>query len=331
MVDLTTKYLGLTLQNPIVIGSSGLTDNIDNIVELEKAGAGAVVLKSIFEEEIMLEAEKSVKEAEENGLLYSQKSESLDYIDMHIKEDTLSSYVELIREAKDKVLIPVIASVNCTNSGEWINFSKQLQDAGADALELNIAVLPSDVNMSAEDVEQKHFQIIQKVKERISIPVVVKLSSQFANLAQFIKKISETGISGMVLFNRFYSPDIDINNYQEKAANTYSLPNEFTTPLRWIAIMSDKIDCSLAAATGIHEGKTVIKQLLAGADVVQVVSALYKHGPGHIQTMLKEVEEWMKNKGYNYIDQYRGKMSSKKQDNAAYERIQFMKYFSRIG
>ncbi len=331
MVDLTTKYLGLTLRNPIVIGSSGLTDNIDNIVELEKAGAGAVVLKSIFEEEIMLEAEKSMKEAEQSSLLYSEKSESLDYIDMHIKEDTLNKYIELIRDAKDKVLIPIIASVNCINPGEWINFSKRLEEAGADALELNIAVLPSDVNTSAEDIEKKYFDILQKVKERISIPIVVKLSYYFSNLAQVIKKISEAGVSGMVLFNRFYSPDIDINNFEEKAANTFSSSNEFTYPLRWIAIMSDVVQCDLAAATGIHDSKAVIKQLLAGADVVQIVSALYKHGIDHIQTILKELEAWMAKKDYNYPDQFRGKMSSKHQNTASYERIQFMKYFSRIG
>lgn len=331
MADLTTKYMGLTLSNPLIIGSSGLTDSADNILELEKAGAGAVVLKSLFEEQIMLEVGASLKEAYQNDMIYSAKSETLDYIDLHIRERTLSAYIELIKEVKKKVMIPVIASINCVSSAEWISFANQFEQAGADALELNIAILPSDENTSAETIEKVYFDIIDKVKSKVNIPVSVKMSSCFTNLALMIKKLSETGIKGIVMFNRFYTPDFDINNFSEKSSNTFSTPSEAGNIRRWMGIMSPKVSCDLAASTGIHNAEDLIKQLLAGARAVQVVSTIYKNGKDQIQKMLGGLNMWMDDKGFNTIEQFRGKMSQAESSNpSAYERIQFMKYFSKI-
>ncbi|MEA1885661.1 MAG: dihydroorotate dehydrogenase-like protein [Bacteroidota bacterium] len=331
MADLTTKYLGLSLTNPLIIGSSGLTFSADNILELEKAGAGAVVLKSLFEEQIMMEVDASLKEAYQNDMIYSAKSETLDYIDVHIRERTLSAYIELIKEVKKKVVIPVIASINCVSSSEWTSYADQFENAGADALELNIAILPSDEKTGAEKIEKIHFDIIEKVKSKVNIPVSVKISSSFTNLALMVKKLSETGIEGIVMFNRFYTPDFDINNLSEKSSNTFSTPAEAGNVRRWMGIMSPKVKCDLAASSGIHNAEDFVKQLLAGAQAVQVVSTIYKNGKDQIQKILGGLNAWMDEKGYNTIDQFRGNMSQQESSNpSAYERIQFMKYFSEI-
>jgi len=331
MADLTTKYLGLSLRNPLIVGSSGLTDSVDNIVELEKAGAGAVVLKSLFEEQILLEAEASLRKAYENDMIYSAKSETLDYIDLHIKEDTVSNYISLIREAKSKTVIPVIASINCISSMEWTSFATRIEEAGADAIELNIAILPSDLETDPDSIEGIYFDIITKVISRVKIPVAIKIGPYFSNLAQMIGKLSATGIGGIVLFNRFYSPDFDINTLSEKSSNTLSHPAESSNVLRWVALMSGRVQCDLASSTGIHDGKALIKQLLAGASAVQVVSTVYSNGIDQIQKMVGDLENWMDEKGFNYIDQFKGKMSRPEGANpSSFERIQFMKYFSEI-
>ncbi len=328
MAELTTKYLGLTLKNPIIIGASGLSDSLDNICELEKNGAGAVVLKSLFEEQIILEADASRKNALNDGMIYMQKSESMDYLDLHIKEDTVNDYIKLIKESKQAVHIPIIASVNCVSGSEWISFAKQIEKAGADALELNIALLAAD-NKSGEEREKIYFNIIEKVRKEVKIPVAIKIGPYFSNLSNFIHKLSDTGVSGIVLFNRFYNPDFDIDTLTEKSANTFSCPFEYSNALRWVALMSGNVKTDLCASSGIHEGSSVIKQLLAGAKSVQIVSTLYKHGLDQLPKITSELEEWMDKMGYNYIDQFRGKMSQRESKNPeVYERIQFMKYFS---
>ncbi|MAE08643.1 MAG: diguanylate cyclase [Bacteroidetes bacterium] len=329
MPDLSTKYLGLTLRNPIVVGSSGLTDSVEKIVELDKNGVGAVVLKSLFEEQIMLEADHSLKKAQEDGMIYSEYSETLDYIDVHVKEKELGNYIQLISEAKNKVSIPIIASINAISDMEWTSFAKQIEDAGADALELNIFVMPFNMDNDCDTNEKMYYNIVRKVKSIISIPVAVKLSPYFANLGKVIARIEETGANGVVLFNRFSNPDIDIDNERTTVADIYSLPTDIATSLRWIAIMAKHVKFDLAASTGIHDGAAVIKQLLAGAKVTQVTSAIYKKGPEIIVEMLSFVHDWMEQKGYNYVDQFRGKLSqAETSDINVYERIQFMKYFS---
>lgn len=331
MAELTTKYLGLSLSNPLIIGSSGLTDSVDNIIELEKAGAGAVVLKSLFEEQIMLEVDASLKEAYRNDMIYSAKSETLDYIDVHIRERTMSAYIKLIKDVKSRLTIPVIASINCVSAAEWVKFANQFEEAGADALELNIAILPTDEGLDAADIEKIYFDIIAKVKSRVNIPVSVKITSCFTNLATMVKKISETGVDGIVMFNRFYTPDFDINNFEEKSSDTYSTPAEAGDVRRWMGIMSSRVKCDLAASTGVHGPEDLIKQILAGAKAVQVVSTIYRNGRGQIQEMLGGLNDWMEDKGYNSIDQFRGRMSQEESsDPSSYERIQFMKYFSEI-
>jgi len=325
MTDLSTTFSGLTLKNPIIAGSCGLTEKVSDVQELEKNGAAAVVLKSIFEEDIAFEFEDMIKK--ENVEHYNL--EQFDYFDYRIKDQHIKKYLNQIEACKEQTSIPIIASVNCTYSHEWTFFAKKIESAGADALELNMFFLPSDFNRTSEQQEQAYFKIIENVTQAVSIPVALKISFYFSNLGPFIQKLSNTGIAGLVLFNRFYSIDFDIDDFKITSTNILSTPAELALSLRWIAIMAERVNCDLAASTGIHDGQAVIKQLLAGAKAVQIVSTLYKNGPSHIQKIIHEIEYWMKVKGYASVDEFRGKMSQSKSSNpAAYERVQFMKYFS---
>ncbi len=327
MIDLSTSYMGIQLRSPVIIGSSGLTRNLGNLQAFEEKGAGAVVLKSLFEEQIKFEIRKvfSYDDAQ------SAYTEAEDYIRNYAREHTLDEYLNLVQEAKSKLSIPVIASINCTTAQEWPAFAKNIQKAGADGLELNVFVLPSDTNMGASAYEKIYFDVVENVKKEISIPISLKISSYFSGLAEMVKKLSWTGVQGIVLFNRFFNPDIDIDQMRIKAAHLYSDPEEITASLRWIAILSGQVQTDLCASTGVHDGKGVIKQLLAGAKAVQVCSTLYKNGIGHLDVIMKEIHEWMEQHGHSKISDFHGKMNHKMTDNpAAFLRVQFMKHFAGI-
>jgi len=326
MANLQTNYLGLKLKNPIIAASSGITNTVEDIKELEENGIGAVVLKSIFEEEILLQMERDKAEMNRESFIYP---ETVDFYDNMASDDAFTTHLKLIREAKKAVSIPVIASINCVTSDQWVNYAQNLQDAGADALELNVFVMPSDFNKTCNENEKIYFQIIEKVKKYISIPLSLKISFYSSNLGALIQQLSHSGVDGLVLFNRFYSPDIDLDNLDLLSTHVLSQPSEISMPLRWIGIMADRAECDLAASTGIHDGDAVIKQLLAGAKAVQIATTLYKNGKKVINTMLEDVESWMDDKGYNSIEEFRGKLSQLKTENAAaYYRTQFMKYFA---
>jgi dihydroorotate dehydrogenase (fumarate) len=328
-MDLTTTYMGLELKHPVIAGSSGLTGTLDSIVNLEKSGAAAVVLKSIFEEEILLDVDQQLKEAEKDPMIYTGLSETLDYIDLHIREDNLGKFLQLIREVKKAVSIPVIGSINCISSEDWTHFTKKMEEAGADALELNLFLNPAD--FTNKEFEKAYFSIIEKVLAVVEIPVAIKISKYFTRMGLSVKALSETGVSGIVMFNRFYTPDIDIEKVALAPAKMFTTPEEQSETLRWIAIMSGRVSCDLAASTGIHKGEDVIKMLLAGASVTQVTSTLYKNGPDQISRILKRLEKWMSDKGFDTVDQFRGKVGQAYGDNpAAFERMQFMKHFSEI-
>lgn len=328
-MDLTTSYLGLEIKNPIIAGSSGLTSTLNGIVSLEEQGAGAVVLKSIFEEEILLDVDARLTEAEGSPVIYSGLSETLDYIDLHIREENLKKYLQLIQDAKKAVSIPVIASINCISHEDWIHFTRRMEEAGADALELNVFLNPAD--FKNKEFEKAYFRIIEKVLATVRIPVAIKISKYFTRLGLSVKALSETGIAGLVMFNRFYTPDIDIEKIELTTPRMFSTRDELYETLRWIAILSARVPCNIAASTGIHTGEDVIKVLLAGATAIQVVSTLYKNGPEQIKRMLKKLEVWMQEKGFDSLDQFRGKISRMYgADPAAFERMQFMKHFSEI-
>ena len=325
MIDLSTKYLGLNLKNPIIVGSSGLTDSVEKIKRIEEYGAGAVVLKSIFEEEIFFEYDAVIKEAEADGV----NLEQFDYYDFQLRGKKLNSYLDLIKGAKAKTSIPIIASINCVYSYEWVAFAKEIEAAGADAVELNMFFLPSDFKRISQAQDDIYFKIVEKLINTISIPVSLKISYYFSDLGHMIQKLSNSGVSGIVLFNRFFSPDIDIDKLEVKPSFVFSSPSDIAQSLRWIAIMSQKVQCDLAASTGVHDGEGVIKQILAGAQAVQMVSALYRKKIAYIQDVTDTIKNWMKTHNFNTLKDFRGKLSQAKTDDpAVYERMQFMKYFN---
>ena len=325
-MDLSVKYMGLDLKSPLIVGSSGLTNSVEKIKELESFGVGAVVLKSLFEEQILFEADAAAKENEYDY------PEALDYIKSYAKDESINTYLKLIEDCKKEVNIPIIASVNCLTDGEWLSFAKKMEKAGADALELNVSLLPTDIDKSSAENEKLYFNIIDQVKAVVKIPIALKMSHYSAGLANLVRTLSWTKkVDAFVLFNRYYNPDIDINTMKITSSGVFSTPADIAASLRWVAVLSDKIQTNISASTGVHSGGDVVKQLLAGADTVQVVSAIYKHGPSYVKTIMDELEAWMTKKNFKSLDDYRGKLSYKNVKNpVAFERIQFMKYFGGI-
>ena len=322
MTNLKTDYLGITLKNPIVVSSSGLTDSVSKIVRLEELGAGAVVLKSLFEEQINYEAGTMYQ----NGIY----PEANDYIIKYSKTHSVEAYLKLIEGAKRQSGIPVIASINCISSSGWVSFAKEIEAAGADALELNIFFVAQDKDKTAVDYESIYTDIITRVKEIIQIPIAVKIGYYFTNLVAIVNKLYYRGAKGVVMFNRFFAPDIDIEHMRITAASVFSNEADLRQSLRWIGIVSDRVkQIDIAASTGVHSGKAVIKQVLAGAKAVQLCSVLYQKGIEQIPVMISELEEWMQKKNYSTLDSFRGLLNyGQIQDPALYERSQFMKYFS---
>jgi dihydroorotate dehydrogenase (fumarate) len=324
MADLSTEYMGLKLKNPIIVASSGLTDSADKIVELEKNGAAAVVLKSLFEEQILMD----VDEQRMNNM-HDSFSDAENYIAFYTKQHKVESYLQLIKDAKANASIPIIASINCVSAYEWTEFAAKIQKAGADALELNMFILPSDAAAVGNKIEQIYFDTIREVQSKISIPLSLKISYYFSGLANFASELSKTGIHSLVLFNRFYRPDIDMDNLKITSSHIYSTPEENAMILRWVGILSGKVACDIAATTGIHDGITALKNMLVGAKAVQVSSVIYKKGTAVIQSMLDEMNTWLDDKNFDSVAEIIGKLKqSELVKPAIYERAQFMKYFS---
>jgi dihydroorotate dehydrogenase (fumarate) len=327
MVNLRTTFMGLELKNPLIVGSSGLTNSVENIIEFEKKGAAAVVLKSLFEEQILHEVHHTIRQDELNN----QYPEALDYIGNYSRENSIGKYLELIHQCKKAVKIPIIASINCFTTDEWISYAKKMEEAGADAIELNVFVLPSDPMRNSERNEKLYFSILDAVLKQVKIPVSLKISYYFSALAETVRKLDWAGVKGLVLFNRFYSPDIDIDTLKVIPSHVFSDPTEISIPLRWIALLAGGVKCDIVGSTGVHTGKDMVKLLLAGACAVEVVSSIYKNGNHQITIMINELEEWMVKNGFNSIADFKGKLSYKQAENpAAYERVQFMKHFAGI-
>jgi dihydroorotate dehydrogenase (fumarate) len=326
MKDLSTKYLGLNLPTPLIVGSCGLTKTVASITTLAENRAGAVVLKSLFEEQIAAELAHNLEEYQ------TDYPDAFAYIRDYTRANTLQQYLDLIADAKRAVDIPIIASINCVSASEWIAFARSVEKAGADAIELNISLLPSDPRTTCQDSEKQYFAIIDQISSLIAIPLAVKMSPYSSVLSNLLSRLSWTGkVAGFVLFNRYFRPDIDINRMTVTKADIFSTKAEMSESLRWIALLSAAIDKDLTGSTGVHDGEDLIKQLLAGAAAVQVVTTVYKNGPGHLGVMLQQLEAWMEDKGYNRIDEFRGALSHRHTGNpAAFERIQFMKQFGGI-
>ena len=323
MADLKTTFAGLTLKNPVIISSSGLTNSAAKNAKLEAAGAGAIVLKSLFEEQIMLEAD-----CLRNPSYYPEGS---DYLAEYIRNHKLAEYLELIKESKKACTIPVIASINCYTDSEWIDFAKQIEEAGADALEINILALQSDVQYKYGSFEQRHIDILSHIKKTIRIPVIMKLGSNFTNPVALIDQLYANGAAAVVLFNRFYQPDINIEKMEHISGEIFSNASDLAIPLRWIGIASavvDKID--YAASGGVANAESVVKAILAGASAVEVCSAVYLNTNAFIGEANRFLSAWMERKGFRNIAQFKGKLNIKDvQGVNTFERTQFLKYFGK--
>jgi dihydroorotate dehydrogenase (fumarate) len=327
MANIKTTFLGLELSSPIIVGSSELNNSTERLKKHEAAGAGAIVLRSLFEEQILMDID-----ADRLNNMYDSYQYVEAQIGYYLKKNTIDTYLKFIKEAKQAVKIPVIASINCVSDSEWINFSKQIEEQGADALEINMFIMPANVEMTGEAIEKMYIEIAEKITQVISIPVVLKIGTYFTGMANFIQKLSKTPISGLVLFNKFYSPAVDIEKERLVTAPIFSKTEDNANTLRWIGILSGKVDCDLVASTGIHSAQDVISNLLVGAQAVQMVSSIYKNGDEHISNVLEELKQWMNKKNYKTIDDFRGKLSQKAIKNPMlFERAQFMKYFADSG
>jgi dihydroorotate dehydrogenase (fumarate) len=323
MVDLSTSYMGLTIRNPLIVAASSLTGSAAKVKRCEDAGAGAVVLKSLFEEQI----EAQTSQMEEEAWPYAH-SEAYDYVRQMGLRLSQAEYLKMIAEAKASVSIPVIASLNCVSPTAWTRFAGKIAEAGADALELNIALLASDFDRSAEEIQSAHVKIVQAIRAQVALPIAVKLGPYFTSLPQTALALRRAGASALVLFNRFYQLDFDIERLALTPGYHLSSPDEIYLPLRWIAILSSQVGCELAASTGVHDGAGVIKQLLAGARAVQLCSTLFLKGIERIKIMLEELAAWMDRHGYRNIEEFRGKMCQEASGNPAlYERLQYIKVF----
>ncbi|NWF83940.1 MAG: dihydroorotate dehydrogenase-like protein [Bryobacteraceae bacterium] len=326
-MDLSTTYLGLKLRSPLMPSASPLTRELDDIRRAEDAGAGAIVLPSVFEEQLKRESEELDAMLEKGTESYA---ESLSYFP-HLSEFRLGpdDYLEHIQQAKKAVQVPVIASLNGASVGGWTDYARQIEQAGADALELNIYYIPTDPELTGAEVEATYLEILKAVKAAVRIPVAVKLSPFFSNMANMAKRLDDAGADGLVLFNRFYQPDIDIDNLEVEHSLLLSTPQARRLPLRWIAILYGRIKASLAGTSGIHTAYDALKMLMAGADATMLCSVLLRKGMAQIAVIEQEMKQWMAEHEYESLAELKGSMSQKKcPDPAAFERAQYMRIIS---
>jgi dihydroorotate dehydrogenase (fumarate) len=323
-MNLNTKYMGMDLKHPIVAAASPLSGSVAGIKRLEDAGASAVVMFSLFEEQIRRENE-ALDYLMESGT--ESFAESISYFpqvdDYHVGPE---SYLDIIRRATEAVDIPIIGSLNGITNEGWIDYAKQMQEAGAKGIELNIYYIPADLSLSGRDVEQRYLDIAKAVKSAVTVPVALKLSPFFSSISHMAKQFDDLGIDGLVLFNRFYQPDFNLTQLEVSATLELSTASEIRLPLLWIAVLYGRIKASLASTRGVHSADEVVKYILAGADAVMVASALLQHGAGFIKTLVHELEAWMEPREYESVEKMKGMMSRQNvADPSAFERANYIK------
>ncbi len=320
-MDLSTTYMGLKLKNPIIVSSSRLTSSIKNIKACADKGAGAIVLKSLFEEQLLVDSDKLMDQDQK----YFWFPEAVEFINTHSKDQGIAEYLQLIKDAKEQTSIPIFASINCITPDEWPKFAGELEKAGIDGLELNIAIMPFDGNTSSQEIEDTYIAIVSEVKKYVKVPIAVKIGPYFTNAINIVKRLEQAGADAVVLFNRFYSPDIDIENEKVVRDNILSGSEEITQSLRWVSLLSNKVECDIAGNTGIHDAAGVVKHLLAGAAATQICSAFYKNGIDYIETILTGLEDWLQKKNYSSVSQIQGKLGKDEKSAAIFERVNFMR------
>jgi dihydroorotate dehydrogenase (fumarate) len=322
-VELTTRYLGLDLGSPLVASASPLSARMDTLLRLQEAGAGAVVMQSLFEEQIEHEA------WDLHSLLDGWEDRSQEAQDFLPELDDYNTgpgaYLEFLEAAKRALTIPLIASLNGSSLGGWVRYAKAMEDAGADALELNVYLVPTDPDTSSQEVEDRYVELVQAVRADTDLPLAVKIGPYFSSMPFVARRLVEAGADGLVLFNRFLQPDLDLETLEVVPHLELSTPSELRLPLRWIAILRGQLTASLAATTGVHTAEDALKMILSGADVVMMTSALLRHGPGYLRMVLDGVEAWLEEKGYASVNQARGSASQiAVSDPGAFERSNYM-------
>lgn len=323
MIDLTTQYLGLTLNNPLVASSSPLTDNLDDAKRLEDAGAAAIVLPSLFEESVQHE-QKQLEKYVHSQALGHYEADSFQPVPEDYSGE-LDNYLQHLQQLKTALNIPVIASLNGISNSGWIDYSKEIMQAGADALELNVYYVATDPEQTGKEVENRYIELLIRLKQQINLPVSMKLSSQFSSMANMVTKLQAAGANGVVLFNRFYQPDIDLETLKVTSKIELSNPIESLLRIRWIALLRSRVDLSLAATGGFHSIESILKALLAGADVVQLCSVLLNNGPEYCSELLQQLEHWLEEKEYKSVKQMQGSVSqSCAIEPAAYEHSNYV-------
>lgn len=327
-MELTTRYMGLELRNPLVVSASPLTMDLENVRACEAHGAGAVVLRSLYEEQIVNELEGRLDQED----MYHWYPEAAEHVKKISRTQTLRPYLRYIEKVRDEVSLPVIASINCFTPGSWTSFAEEVQKAGAHALELNVAThLPGAGEEPAElEPEQNVRAIMDEVKKHVDIPVAVKIGPYYTNIVRFAKDMEQTGADALVIFNRYYRPDIDIEQLEVTSENYLSSPGEMSQSLRWVGVLSRQVTCDLAANTGVHDYEGVVKQLLAGATVIQFCSVLYLQGLSYIANVLEDLKWWMKQKRFASVDDFRGMIVDEKINSEKFEQIHFLRKNARM-
>ena len=327
MADLSTGYLGLTLSSPLVVSASPLSEDLGNLRRMEDAGAAAVVLHSLFEEQIELDSRALDRSLSAGTETYA---ESLSYFpDLQHYNLGPEGYLEHVRKAKAALGIPVIGSLNGISSGGWVDYARRIAQAGADALELNVYFIPTEPHLTGAAVEQQYCDLVRDVKAAVGIPLAVKVGHQFSAFANMARRLEEAGADALVLFNRFYQPDLDVDNLEVLSALSLSQPYELLLRLHWVAVLYGRIEADLAVTGGVHEARDVLKAMMAGANVAMMASALLKRGIPHLAVVRRELEAWMAKHEYESIRQMRGSLSQRSAANPeAYERANYVKVLS---
>ena len=326
-MDLRTNYLGLDLKSPLVVAASPLTENLSNIKKMEDAGASAVIMHSLFQEQILNDQKEILFHSIVGNYISAESTSFFPEPDQYRLGP--EEYLDMIRKAKESVKIPVIASLNGSNLGGWTEYAEKMQSAGADALELNIYYIPTRLDVSGCEIEKNYIEILKAVKSAVKIPVAIKLSPFFTNMSNMARKLDDAGANGLVLFNRFYQPDVDLEELCVKPHLVLSEEIEMRLPMRWISILKGRIVADLAATTGIHTGEDVLKMLMVGANATMLCSVLLKKGIDYIKTIETDMVNWMTEKEYVSVKQLQGSLSQiRNSDPAAYERAQYMKAIS---
>ena len=321
MINLATNYMGIELKNPIIAGASSMSTDLNMLLKLEKAGAAAIVYKTLFEEQINLESAQFDDQLDAMGGLHAEMTS----LYPKLQHAGPEAHLVNLRKAKETLGIPVIASLNCLYDNTWIEYARLIEKTGVDGIELNFYFVPGDFEADGRSIEEIHLDLVKTLKSKITIPISVKLSPFYSNPLNFISRLDKAGVNAVVIFNRMFEPEINIQDVKHSAPFYLSHEGDYRLALRYAGLLHGNITADVCANTGIYQGHDVIKMILAGADAVQVVSTLYKHKPEHIATMLTEMEEWMTAKNYSTLSDFKGKLSKKElKDPFVYKRGQYI-------